>query len=101
MLQQILDLHIHSKYSRACSPDLELPKIAAGCAARGIDMVATGHFTHPAWFKHLQENLVEVNQGIYRLADREMGNGKRETGNGNKTRFIIGTEISSIKKHAG
>ena len=101
MLQQILDLHIHSKYSRACSPDLELPKIAAACAARGIDMVATGDFTHPAWFKHLQENLVEVNQGIYRLADREMGNGKRETGNGNKTRFIIGTEISSIKKHAG
>ena len=101
MPEQILDLHIHSKYSRACSPDLELPKIAEACTVRGIDIVATGDFTHPKWFSHIQENLVEVNQGVYRLADREMGKGKRETGNLSKVRFVVGTEISSIKKHAG
>ena len=101
MPEQILDLHIHSKYSRACSPDLELPKIAEACTVRGIDIVATGDFTHPKWFSHIQENLVEINQGVYRLADREMGKGKRETGNLSKVRFVVGTEISSIKKHAG
>src|SRR3989338_5607075 len=101
MPEQILDLHIHSKYSRACSPDLELPKIAEAFTVRGIDIVATGDFTHPKWFSHIQENLVEVNQGVYRLADREMGKGKRETGNLSKVRFVVWTEISSIKKHAG
>ena len=63
MLETILDLHIHSKYSRACSKNLELPQIAAACRVRGIDIVATGDFTHPGWMEHLQDGLVEINQG--------------------------------------
>lgn len=79
-------MHIHSKYSRACSKDLELPNIARACKIRGIDIVATGDFTHPKWFSHMKENLVEENEGIYRLKDAN-------------TKFIIGTEVASIKKH--
>jgi len=60
MLKKILDLHIHSKYSRACSPGLELPSIAAACEVRGIDIVATSDFTHPAWFSHMQDFLIEI-----------------------------------------
>ena len=67
MLQQILDLHIHSKYSRACSKNLDLPSIAEACAIRGIDIVATGDFTHPKWFEHIKDSLVEDTEGIYRL----------------------------------
>ena len=68
MIQQIIDLHIHSKYSRACSKDLELPNIAKACELRGIDIVVTGDFTHPAWFEHMKENLVEVGEGgVYKL----------------------------------
>ncbi|MFA5175507.1 MAG: endonuclease Q family protein [Patescibacteria group bacterium] len=71
MIQKILDIHIHSKYSRACSKDLELPKIAAACLIKGIDIVATGDFTHPAWFEHIKESLVEVNNsGLYQLSSR-------------------------------
>jgi len=88
MIQKILDLHIHSKYSRACSKDLELANIAKACEVRGIDIVATGDFTHPAWFKSMQEELVEDTEGLYKLKDGS-----------SKTRFIIGTELSSIKKH--
>ncbi|PLX26299.1 DNA helicase UvrD [Candidatus Parcubacteria bacterium] len=88
MIEKILDLHIHSKYSRACSRDLELPNIAEACETRGIDIVATGDFTHPQWFDHMKEYLAEDTEGIYKLKD-----------NSSKTRFIIGTELSCIKKH--
>ena len=89
-MEKILDLHIHSKYSRACSKELELPKIARACEIKGIDICVTGDFTHPAWFKHIKENLIEDSGGVYKLRD-----------NSSKTRFIIGTEIASIKKHNG
>ncbi|MBU0661055.1 endonuclease Q family protein [Patescibacteria group bacterium] len=88
MIKQILDLHIHSKYSRACSKHLELPEIARVCEIRGIDIVATGDFTHPAWFAHMKECLVEDTPGMYKLKSGE-----------SKTKFIIGTEVASIKKH--
>ncbi|MDO8499891.1 MAG: endonuclease Q family protein [bacterium] len=89
MIQQIVDLHIHSKYARACSPQLELPNIAKACEEKGIDIVSTGDFTHPLWFRHIEENLEEVeNSGLYKL--------KNST---SKTKFILGTEISCIYKH--
>lgn len=92
MLQQIVDLHIHSKYSRACSKLLELPNIATACAKKGIDIVTTGDFTHPAWFKHMEESLVEVNEGVYIL------NSKFQFQNSN-TKFVVGTEVACIYKH--
>ncbi|MBT4120565.1 MAG: DNA helicase UvrD [Candidatus Magasanikbacteria bacterium] len=87
-MRKILDLHIHSKYSRACSPGLELPSIAAACEVRGINIVATSDFTHPAWFSHMQDFLIEDTSGIYKLKDGS-----------SSTRFILGTELSCIKKH--
>jgi uncharacterized protein (TIGR00375 family) len=86
-LEMILDLHTHSRYSRACSKDLTIPLIAKTCEIRGIDIVSAGDFTHPAWFNHLKETLVETAPGIYQLRDNE-----------SKTKFILGTEVASIKK---
>lgn len=88
MITQIFDLHIHSKYSRACSKNLELETIASTCEMRGINIVATGDFTHPAWFLSIQTKLIESGDGIYKLKDGS-----------SKTKFIIGTEVASIKKH--
>ncbi len=94
MIQQVVDLHVHSKYSRACSKALELPQIVAGCHKKGIDIISTGDFTHPLWFKYLEENLVEENAGVYTL------NPKFEYRNPNqKTKFILGTEVACIYKH--
>lgn len=90
MKRFILDLHIHSKYSRACSKELTLPNIAFACEKKGIQVVVTGDFTHPAWAAHIREELVEDGDGIYRLKNEE-----------SKTRFLLGTEVASIKKHAG
>ncbi len=92
MAEHILDLHLHSKYSRACSKYLELPHIAATCEIRGITIAATSDFTHPAWFAHMEKELEETapGSGMYELS-----------GGRSKTKFLIGTEVASIKKHAG
>lgn len=90
MKQYILDLHIHSKYSRACSKALNLPTIAKTCEIRGIDICVTGDFTHPAWFAHIKEVLREEAAGIYVLKDGS-----------SKTKFILGTEVSVVKKDKG
>lgn len=102
MVQKILDLHIHSKYSRACSKDLTLPMISRTCAVRGIDIVATGDFTHPKWFEHIKEELVEDIFGMYRLAPHLSPLPWGEEGvESVSTKFIVGTEVACIKKHKG
>ena len=58
-MRKIVNLHIHSKYSRACSRDLVLENIEKWCEYKGIDMVSTGDFTHPAWFSEIQKKLEE------------------------------------------
>src|SRR3954471_15847690 len=65
----VADLHIHSRYSRACSRDLTLPNLAWWARRKGIALLGTGDFTHPAWFDHLRESLVEAGAGLYRLKD--------------------------------
>ena len=52
------DLHIHSKFSRACSKDCEIPNLAWWAARKGVTVVGTGDFTHPAWAAQLAESLV-------------------------------------------
>lgn len=89
MIEKIIDLHIHSRYSRACSPLLELLNIAKYCQIKGIDIVATGDFTHPAWFQHIKENLAEIKDtGLYRLKNSDI-----------PVKFILSTEISCIYRH--
>jgi len=89
-MRYIVDWHIHSKYSRACSKQLELPTIAQWCARKGINIVTTGDWTHPEWFKHVKECLVEERQGIYRLLPKLV--------EGNKTEFMLVQEVSQIYK---
>src|ERR1051325_5971603 len=72
----VADLHIHSRYSRACSRDLTLPNLAWWARRKGIAVLGTGDFTHPAWFDHLREHRPEAEPGLYRLSDdaeREVG----------------------------
>ena len=59
-MQQILDLHIHSKYSRSCSPELTLENIDAACRIKGVDIIATGDFTFPDWFSDIKNKLEEI-----------------------------------------
>jgi DNA helicase-2/ATP-dependent DNA helicase PcrA len=96
----IADLHIHSRYSRACSRDLEVPNLAWWAQRKGITLLGTGDFTHPAWFDHLREHLVPAEPGLLRLhPDREAEVRRRLPARlHSEVRFLLSVEISTIYK---
>jgi uncharacterized protein (TIGR00375 family) len=53
------DLHLHSKYSMACSGRMDLPTIAQEAAKKGIDLVATGDCIHPMWMKEIRKASID------------------------------------------
>ncbi|MBI2327575.1 DNA helicase UvrD [Candidatus Curtissbacteria bacterium] len=63
----VADLHLHSKYSRAVSQEMILPKMAQWAKLKGINVLATGDFTHPFWFDQLKKELIDDGNGLYRL----------------------------------
>jgi uncharacterized protein (TIGR00375 family) len=63
----VADLHTHSKYAEATSPDLCLETLYQWALIKGIDVVSTGDFTHPAWVKELEEKLQLSGNGFYTL----------------------------------
>jgi len=77
----VADFHIHSKYSRATSSDMNLENLSSWAKLKGIKLLGTGDFTHPLWFAELKDNLKEDNYGIYDY---------------NGVKFILTTEISHI-----
>ncbi|NES17159.1 MULTISPECIES: UvrD-helicase domain-containing protein [Micromonospora] len=101
----VADLHIHSKYSRACSRDLTLPNLGWWARRKGIGVLGTGDFTHPAWYDHLRETLHPAEPGLFRLspeAERDIARrlpprlaSAAET---DPVRFMLSVEISTIYK---
>ena len=65
----IADLHIHSKYSRATSKECVAEYLDLWSRRKGIDLLGTGDFTHPAWREDLKEKLVPAEEGLYTLKD--------------------------------
>ncbi|MGA2666524.1 MAG: endonuclease Q family protein [Patescibacteria group bacterium] len=82
----IADFHIHSKYSRATSRDMDIDHIATYAKYKGIDLVGTGDFTHPFWFSNLKEKLMEDGSGILKLKNSRAEDPK----------FILTAEISNM-----
>ncbi|MDF1533421.1 MAG: TIGR00375 family protein [Methanosarcinaceae archaeon] len=70
------DLHVHSKYSIASSPKMELPTIAVEAAKKGIDLVGTSDCIHPKWLLEIKQAAVDD-----------------ETIRINNTDFVLTTEI--------
>ncbi|MGD0283541.1 MAG: endonuclease Q family protein [Dissulfurispiraceae bacterium] len=63
----IADLHIHSKYSRATSRDLEPESLWRWAQLKGIRVIGTGDFTHPLWLKELKDKLEPGSSGLFTL----------------------------------
>ena len=63
------DLHLHSRYARATSRNADLVELAWWARRKGITVLGTGDFTHPAWFQELKERLVPAEPGLFRLRD--------------------------------
>ena len=83
----IADLHIHSKYSRGCSKELNLSNLEKWARIKGLGLLGTGDFTHPEWIKELKENLTGDGTGIL----------KTKSG----FPFVLQTEISLIYSQGG
>lgn len=94
----IADLHIHSRFSRATSKDGDAPHLDFWARRKGIQLIGTGDFTHPAWRAELKEQLVPAEEGLYTLRDdlRLPCDVVTEA-----PRFVVTGEISSIYKRGG
>ncbi len=87
----ITDWHVHSKYSRACSRDLTLENNALWCAKKGVNVLGTGDFTHPAWFGEIESKLEEAEQGMFRL----------KSGAFPDMRYMLTAEVSQMYRRDG
>ncbi|MDQ7819272.1 MAG: endonuclease Q family protein [Armatimonadota bacterium] len=64
-MRLIADLHLHSRYSRATSREMDVENLARWCALKGIGVVGTGDFTHPVWLRELRAKLRPNDRGLY------------------------------------
>jgi len=99
----VADLHIHSRYSRATARNLDPENLWLAAQMKGVDLLGTGDFTHPAWLAELEEKLVETGDGAYALRPelaRELED-KVPPACRRPVRFLLSGEISSIYKRGG
>jgi uncharacterized protein (TIGR00375 family) len=78
----IADLHLHGRYSRACSKNLSIANLEKYARIKGLNLLGTADFTHPEWIKELKGNLEDDGSGFL----------KTKTG----FDFVLSTEISLI-----
>ena len=93
----LADLHIHSSYSRATSRDCVPEYLELWARRKGLDLIGTGDFTHPAWRAELREKLEPAEEGLYVLKETfrqdDLLGGKLT-----RPRFVVTGEISCIYK---
>lgn len=93
----IADLHIHSKFSRACSKELVPENLDVWARKKGIAVLGTGDFTHPGWLSELENKLEVSAPGLYRLkAEYRIPYSFRSERT--PVSFMVTGEISSIYK---
>jgi len=89
----IADLHIHSSHSRATSREMGLDLLAHWARLKGIGLIGTGDFTHPAHFASIEEKLMPAEPGLFALKD--------QSGQPNPVRFMLTAEVSNIFTQGG
>ena len=80
-MQFITDFHLHSKYARATSPKNDIDGLSEGSKVKGINIIATGDYTHPQYFDEIKSKLKINEGGLFPY---------------NGVRFILSCEISLI-----
>lgn len=91
-MHYVVDLHLHSKYSRAVSKDMLLEPMAVWGKKKGTNILTTGDWTHPLWLREIQTQLDEIAEGLFKLKSQ-----KTQT----DPYFLLSTEISSIYSQGG
>ncbi|MDR2708205.1 MAG: endonuclease Q family protein [Nitrososphaerota archaeon] len=91
-MRVIADLHIHGRYSRATSSQMNLPEIARYSKIKGLNLIGTGDFTHPGWLKEVKQSLVlDSDTCLFKLVDNP----------DSQTRFMLTTEVCTIFDYKG
>lgn len=80
------DFHIHSKYSRATSPDMNIKTLSEYAKLKGVSLLGTGDFTHYLWLEELKNTLKDSGNGLFEY---------------NGVNFMLTGEISSIYSKNG
>jgi len=63
-MEIIADLHIHGRFSRATSKNLTIKNLEKYARLKGVELLGSGDFTHPEWYKELKQELKEDDSGI-------------------------------------
>ncbi|MCW4024320.1 MAG: endonuclease Q family protein [Candidatus Bathyarchaeota archaeon] len=90
-LRVIADLHIHGRYSRATSEQMNLKEIARFGKIKGLNLIGTGDFTHPLWLQEIKEILTPDTEGLYKIADAK----------DSSVKFMLTTEVCTIFDYKG
>jgi len=84
------DLHLHSRFSRACSKDLSIENLVKWGKVKGLGLLGTGDFTHEKWLAEINEKLEDDGTGILELKEGDKS-----------VKFIFSGEISLIYTQGG
>ncbi|MFA5730326.1 MAG: endonuclease Q family protein [Candidatus Paceibacterota bacterium] len=85
-MEFLADFHIHSKYSRATSRNMDIQNLSEWAKLKGISLMGTGDFTHHLWLEELKHTLEDCANGLYRHKG---------------VNFILTAEVSSIYSKKG
>lgn len=89
-MRVVADLHIHSKYSRATSSDMDLRALEEYAQLKGLNLLGTGDFTHGKWLQELFEELEEHDFGVY-----------KRKGSQHEVYFVVQTEVNTVFEYGG
>ncbi|HEX9911903.1 MAG TPA: endonuclease Q family protein [candidate division Zixibacteria bacterium] len=81
----IADFHVHSKYSRATSQEMEVESLSKWAEIKGISLLGSGDFTHPTYLFELKEKLGPLGNGLFQLKNKKC-----------PVRFILTAELNNI-----
>ena len=104
MDELIVDLHIHSHYSRATSKEMNVFSLYRWGKIKGLNVMGTGDFTHPLWLAELEQKLVDAEDGLWQLGKKyQLSEDKNlpEIISSKLLRFVLTTEVSCIYSRQG
>jgi len=87
------DLHIHSRFSAATSPRMDLPTLAVEARRKGIQLLGTGDCLHPKWLQEVRE--LEEQDGIFFFKPADAAD---ETGGAVTTAFVLTVEVEDMRR---
>ena len=102
-MKYIADFHVHSRFSRATSKEMDVEHLYTGAQIKGITVLATGDVTHPGWFEEIGTKLEPAEQGLYRLKHDIASHCDEKIPHSclHPVRFVLTSEISCIYKKVG